>query len=63
MQEIEDARVRTVRLTELGKTTYDAALPFWREAQARILASLGPERWTGMRVELDKIENICAQSG
>ncbi len=56
----DDARVRVIRVTELGKKTYVAALPLWREAQKQVLEAVGSKRWTEMRVELDKIEEACA---
>ena len=59
----EDARVRNVRLTGLGKETYEEAVPLWREAQQHLLEALEPKRWTGMRAQLRKIEGACAGSG
>ena len=56
----DDARVRVIRVTELGKKTYVAALPLWYEAQKQMLKAVGSKRWTEMRVELDKIEEACA---
>ncbi len=56
----DDARVRVVAITDLGKKTYVAALPLWREAQKQVLEAVGSKRWTEMRVELDKIEEACA---
>ncbi len=55
----DDARVRVIRLTKLGKTTYDAALPLWRETQKHVLGAVGSKRWTEMRAELDKVEAAC----
>ena len=55
----DDARVRVIQLTELGKKTYDAALPLWREAQKHVLAAVGSTGWTEMRAELDRIEAAC----
>ena len=59
----EDARVRNVRLTGLGKETYEEAVPLWREAQQHLLEALESKRWTGMRAQLRKIEVACAGSG
>ncbi len=59
----EDARVRNVRLTGLGKETYEEAVPLWREAQQHLLEALEPKRWTGMRAQLRQIEDACAGSG
>ena len=46
----DDARVRYVRITKLGKQTYKEALPLWRKAQRQALDALEPKRWTGMRM-------------
>ena len=59
----EDARVRNVRLTGLGKETFEEAVPLWREAQQHLLEALESKRWTGMRAQLRKIEVACAGSG
>ncbi len=55
----DDARLRIVRVTELGKKTYLAALPLWHAAQKQMLEAVGSKRWAEMRVELDKIEGAC----
>ncbi len=59
----EDARVRNLRLTGLGKQTYDQAVPLWREAQEHVLEALEPKRWTGMRAQLRQIEAACDGGG
>ena len=56
----DDARVRVVRITDLGKKTWVAAVPLWREAQKQVLEAVGSKRWTEMRVELEKIKRACA---
>ncbi|MCP4328377.1 MAG: winged helix-turn-helix transcriptional regulator [Alphaproteobacteria bacterium] len=56
----DDARVHVIRVTELGKKTYLAALPLWRGAQKHMLDAIGSKRWAEMRAELDKIEQACA---
>ena len=58
----DDARVRAIRLTALGKKTLAAALPSWREAQKHVLDAVGSKHWTAMRAELDKIEAACASA-
>ncbi len=59
----DDARVRYVRITKLGKQTYKEALPLWRKAQRQALNALEPKRWTGMRAQLHKIEVACDGGG
>jgi DNA-binding MarR family transcriptional regulator len=40
-----DRRLRLVAITAEGRATVTKALPYWREAQARITGSLGRSRW------------------
>lgn len=61
--EANDGRVRNVRLTDLGRETYEAAAPLWRDAQRHVLEALEPKRWSGMRSELRQIETACDDSG
>lgn len=56
--EIEDGRVRLVRLTQLGNKTFKEAVPLWREAQEHALRILEPGSWTKMMGQLEKIEEI-----
>lgn len=59
----DDGRVRNIRLTDLGKRTYEEALPMWREAQQQILETLGSEHWNEMRTKLQQIETACTEPG
>ncbi len=59
----DDARVRNVRLTDLGKETFEEAVPLWRNAQQHVLEALEPERWIGMRAQLRQIEAACDGGG
>lgn len=47
----EDRRTRKVALTDSGKAMLAAALPRWREAQARAEAAFGAERLARLVVE------------
>jgi DNA-binding MarR family transcriptional regulator len=49
-----DARVRKVRLTDEGQRTLLKALPFWRQAQARLRNSLGLQAVTDLNELLDR---------
>ena len=40
-----DRRRRSVAITAQGQVALTEALPYWREAQARIASSLGRYRW------------------
>ena len=57
----DDARVRYVRITKLGKQTYKEAVPLWRHAQRQALDGLAPKRWAAMRAELGRFESACAR--
>ena len=48
----DDSRIRLVHLTEVGRTTLDAALPYWENAQQTFLARFGAERWERMLADL-----------
>ncbi len=47
-----DARVRRISLTDDGKRVLDDALPRWREAQSRLVETLGQDRWSGFLDDL-----------
>ena len=47
-----DQRVRTVSLTADGRRVFEAALPGWRQAQARMVEGLGEARWSGLVQDL-----------
>jgi DNA-binding MarR family transcriptional regulator len=55
----EDRRERVVRLTERGDQVLATALPLWRQAQARILQGLGPDRWRDLSGALAKLASIA----
>ena len=57
---VDDARIRVIRITELGEKTHDKAMPLWRAAQEHALGAVGPKRWNEMRDDLGKIEQACA---
>jgi DNA-binding MarR family transcriptional regulator len=55
----EDRRERVVRLTERGDQALATALPLWRQAQARILRGLGPDRWRDLSATLATLVSIA----
>ena len=55
-----DGRVRSVRLTRLGVSAYNRALPLWRETQKSLLKSLKSNRWPVVQGDLKEIEKACA---
>jgi DNA-binding MarR family transcriptional regulator len=48
----EDRRTRSLVLTRKGQAALLRALPLWEEAQTRMLARLGAERWQQVRTLL-----------
>lgn len=55
----DDARIRNVRLTDLGQEIYEGALPLWRVAQQYMLEVLEQEHWEEIRTQFRKIESAC----
>lgn len=49
-----DRRVRVARLTEAGRHMLTSALPLWREAHAKVLATLGADAAAGLRDRFDQ---------
>ena len=43
-----DGRRRQVGLTELGSAMLNTALPYWEQAQARIVTALGSDQFEGL---------------
>jgi len=56
----DDARVRCIQLSDLGKELYAEALPIWHEAQDHITQYLGLQDWQAMTTQLQKIEDACS---
>ncbi len=54
----EDRRRRLIRLTEEGEEVLVRARPRWREAQARVTASLGQDRLDALLRELSAVEAL-----
>lgn len=47
-----DRRRHLVRLTERGKEALARALPYWEQAQHRVVEHLGHEQWHALRASL-----------
>jgi DNA-binding MarR family transcriptional regulator len=54
-EEGEDRRVRLIMLTPEGKAALVRALPYWQEAQVRIVQGLGQERFHALLIELSTV--------
>ena len=48
----EDRRVRRLGLTRAGAAALETALPYWHQAQGRLVAALGPGRWAELLGDL-----------
>jgi DNA-binding MarR family transcriptional regulator len=48
-----DRRVRWVSLSDLGRRTFDAARPAWREAQGQVRRLIGDEEMANLHDALD----------
>ncbi len=46
--ESDDRRQRPIAITSRGRNRLAQALPLWREAQNRVVANLGREKWAGL---------------
>ena len=47
-----DQRVRQISLTDDGKRVFQDALPYWQQAQTRLVESLGYDRWATLLDDL-----------
>ena len=47
-----DRRVRRLGLTRTGEAALETALPYWHQAQGRLVAVLGSGRWSGLLGDL-----------
>lgn len=52
-------RQRLLTLTSKAEKALAVAVPLWREAQARFLASLGGKQWTQFQDELEHAANVA----
>jgi len=52
-------RQRFITLTDSGVKALAAALPFWRQIQARFLAEMGGNDWPALRNELERLSSLA----
>lgn len=55
----KDARSRDVRITVQGTAVLDEALPLWKQAQARVVKTLGPDHWGALLKELRAVAEVA----
>ena len=57
-----DARVKVLSITPAGRALFDEALVLWKEAQAKVLAAFGDERWQTMLGELEVLRGAAREA-
>jgi DNA-binding MarR family transcriptional regulator len=57
-----DRRQRVVRLTRQGRQAIARAYPLWQQAQARIVAGTGPDRWQAVAGGLEEVAALARTS-
>lgn len=56
-----DRRKHLVRLTERGRQALATALPYWEQAQDRVVTRLGQPQWHTLLVELKTVVTLAPQ--
>lgn len=59
--EPRDKRSKAYALTEKGRETLTKGIPLWNNAQAKIIAGLGQDRYEHLLKELDHLTKIIAE--
>lgn len=49
-----------VAISEKGRKTLARAIPAWRSAQAKVVATLGKTRWSGILKDLEQASGMLA---
>jgi DNA-binding MarR family transcriptional regulator len=55
----EDKRSRFIKLSEKGQAALDKALPYWEEAQNRIVNGVGQEKFRAMLKDIGLLLNVA----
>ena len=58
----QDQRVRVVSLTEKGQAALVKALPFWKQAQTKVIEELGQDRWQILLSHLSDTVSLLRES-
>lgn len=56
-------RASIYAVTDKGRAAIEAAIPFWRAAQARIESGLGQARWDKTREDLKALRRVAREPG
>ena len=57
----KDLRSKAVELEPKGKAALERSIPYWRNAQARVLEVLGEQRWDRMLTDLSVLSELRGQ--
>jgi DNA-binding MarR family transcriptional regulator len=57
----EDRRTRVVQITQAGEEAVEKALPYWQEAQNRVIQMLGEKRFELLLSELSDVVTLVSQ--
>jgi DNA-binding MarR family transcriptional regulator len=62
VEEGEDRRIRTVRLTAEGVRKIEQALPLWRQAQEHVVEGLGQDRFSRLLEDLSEVVDVVREA-
>lgn len=58
-----DRRERRLRLTRVGKSEFNRAVPSWQKSQEMLRVQLGKERWDDLTKLMNDITSVIAEQG
>ena len=58
-----DRRERRLRLTRVGKSEFNRALPQWQSTQEDVRDQFGKERWDDLMKQMNDITSVIAEQG
>jgi DNA-binding MarR family transcriptional regulator len=58
-----DRRERRLRLTRIGKSEFNRAVPHWQKSQEKLRVQLGKEHWDDLTKLMNDITSVVADQG
>ncbi|RJX36316.1 MAG: MarR family transcriptional regulator [Desulfarculus sp.] len=52
LEPAEDRREQRVKVTQKGAQAFEQAVPYWEQAQQKVISTLGDEKWAAMQQDL-----------
>jgi DNA-binding MarR family transcriptional regulator len=52
LETAEDRREQRVKVTKKGAQAFERAVPYWQQAQQKVISNLGPEKWAALQQDL-----------